>query len=213
MPDWIEAEVTAGGGTLRGYSTEASAIVSPWSDIYESGPKFRLAAAHSAFSFRDSPADATLSKERDTALDVLAGYGHHTDWWSLLGMVGPTVQRSEISLADSPFSETTTKFGAKVFVALDANPTDQTLVFAQGTYSTINSAYSVQAQFGTAVLPGVFIGPEVIFSRGLDYQQRRVGVFIFGSVGSLLAEIGAGYVTDPFQGSGAYVRTSIGTTF
>jgi hypothetical protein len=213
MPAWIEAEVSAGGGTLRGYSTEASAIVSPWSNIYESGPKFRFSSAHSVYGFRDAPADATLSRGRDTALDLLVGYGYKADWWSLLGMVGPTALRSELSFVDSPFSETTTKFGAKVFAALDANPTAKTLVFAQANYSTINNAYFVQAQFGAAVLPNVFIGPEVIVSRGLDYDERKVGVFVFASVGSLLAEISVGYVTDPFQGSGAYVRTSVGTTF
>lgn len=213
MPAWIEAEVNAGGGALRGYSTEAAAIVSPWSNIYESGPKFRFSAAHSVYGFRDDPADTALSRGRDTALDLLVGYGYQADWWSLLGMVGPTALRSELSFVDSPVSETTTRFGAKVFAALDANPTDKTLVFAQGTYSTINNAYFVQAQIGAAVLPNVFIGPEVSFSRGRDYDQRKVGVFVFGSVGSLLAEISVGYVTDPFQGSGAYVRTSVGTIF
>lgn len=212
MPAWIEAEVNAGVGTLRGYTAEASVTLSPWSPIYESGPKVRFNAARSVYRFRDDPADGTLSKGQDTALDLLIGYGHYADWWSVVGMVGPTALRSVMLPVDSPFSDTT-KLGAKAFFALDANPSEQTLFFAQGNYSTINNAYFVQAQFARAVLPNVFIGPEVSFSRGLDYQQLRVGVFIFGSFESLLAEISVGYVNDPNQGAGAYVRTSVGTTF
>src|SRR3979411_1621979 len=212
MPAWIEAEINAGVGTLRGYSAEASVTLSPWSPIYESEPKVRFNAAQSVYRFRDDPADATLSKGRDTALDLLVGYGYHADWWSLLGMVGATAPRSVMRPVDSPFSDTT-KFGAKAFVALDASPSEQTLFFAQGNYSTVTNAYFVQAQFGRAVLPNVFIGPEVSFSRGLDYEQRRVGVFMFGSFGCLLSELSVGYVNDHDQGAGAYVRTSVWTTF
>src|ERR1700737_2312278 len=205
LPGWIEAEVNAGVGTLRGYAADASVTVSPWSPIYESGPKFRFTAAQSVYTFRDIPADPTLSKERDTALDLLVGYAYQADWWSLLGLVGPTALQSVFFPVESPFSETTTKLGTRAVVVLDANPTDQTMVFAQGNYSTIKTAYLVEAKFGAAALPKVFIGPEVSFSHGVNYEQRRVGAFIFGPVGSLLAEISIGYVNDPNQGAGAYL--------
>ena len=91
-----------------------------------------------------------------------------------------------------------TEVGAKTVASIYATPTDQTMFYAQGAFSSVNSIYYTQAKFGAALWPSIYIGPEatlggrvvvdgvhsiVPFSANsfdITIQQWKVGAFISG---------------------------------
>jgi len=96
----------------------------------------------------------------------------------------------------------------------------------------VNSIYYTQAKFGSALWPSIYVGPEATVtgrvavgglhsldpfsanSLDITIQQWRVGAFISGlKVGAMLFGVSAGFLNDLQQGNGAYVSTSVRTTF
>jgi hypothetical protein len=214
LPDRLEFESNLDASTLKAYSADASVTASPFARYYEAGPRIRLTGAETWYEYWGDPARTFKSKGRDTQGDLLLGHMFTWGDWSLTGLVGPTVLNSVQMPGDGSASSQTTKYGVKGLLSLYANPTPQTLLYAQGSVSTINEAIYAQAKYGFALQPKLFIGPEVSYSRGTTYTQRRVGVFLSGlKFGAALFSVSAGYVDAPDQGKGAYVGTSIRLTY
>ena len=106
-------------------------------------------------------------------------------------------------------------------VSVYANPTDQTMLYAQGSYSTSSKSYYLQAKFGGAIQPNLFVGPEVTLTGRTEfdqswagYEEWRAGAFIAGlKLGTFLFGFSAGYAHDRQQGNGGYVSTSARVAF
>jgi len=234
LSDWIEAESNGSIGSLGGYYADFSLTLSPYARYYESGLRFRFTASETLYTYPGDAAKTFVSKGQDTQTDFLLGYNFAFDRWSLLLLAGPSVTWSVQRPGDLSPSSDTTRAGAKGVVSIYANPTEQTMLYAEGSYSSQNSAYYSQVRFGGAVLPAVYVGPEMTFSGravlgGLNVnsfaigqqepfdtglQQWKAGGFISGlKLGPLQLGFSAGYLNDRQQGNGAYVGTSARTTF
>lgn len=100
-------------------------------------------------------------------------------------------------------------FGLKTLAELYSNPTDKTMVRAEGNYSTAFRNYYVEFEAGYAALgPEIYVGPKAIFLGDQNFDQWRLGGFISGfKVGNVELGVSGGYLKDRAQGSGFFVGT------
>ena len=229
----LEVESTANIGSFSSFYGDLSLTLSPFAPYYESGFKLRFTASDAAYSYPGNLAKTFISKGNDIQTDFLLGYGFQFDRWSLMLMAGPTVVWSHQMPGNNTFPSTdTTDVGAKTVASFYATPTNQTIFYAQGAFSSVNSIYYTQAKFGSALWPSIYVGPEATVtgrvavgglhsldsfsanSFDITIQQWRVGAFISGlKIGPMLFGVSAGFLNDLQQGNGAYVGTSVRTTF
>jgi Cellulose biosynthesis protein BcsS len=223
--DHIEFESVANIGSFGAYYADLSVTASPFAPYYESGFKFRLTASDTRYTYFGDSTKTFISKGQDVQTDLLAGYGFQFDRWSLLLLAGPSFLWSSQIPGDSSPPSSKSKVGAKAGISIYGNPTNDSLVYAQASYSSASDAYYAQAKYGRAFwpsMPHLFVGPEISAAgRAIDFnsiatgfQEWRAGAFISGlMLGPLLVGVSAGYLNDRQQGSGAYVGTSVRTTF
>jgi hypothetical protein len=231
----LEVESNANIGSFNSFYGDLSLTLSPFAPYYESGFKLRFTASDTGYSYPGDLARTFISKGNDIETDFLLGYGFQFDRWSLMLLAGPTVVWSHQMPGTNLFPSTDlTEVGAKTVASIYATPTDQTMFYAQGSLSSVNSIYYTQAKFGGALWPSIYVGPEVIAtgrvvlggvhslmdepfsatSFNITIQQWKVGAFISGlKIGPMLFGLSAGFLNDLQQGNGAYVSTSVRTTF
>ena len=229
----LEVESNANVASFSSYYGDLSLTLSPFAPYYESGFKLRFAASYAGYSYPGDLARTFISKGNDIQTDFLLGYGFQFDRWSLMLLAGPTVIWSHQMPGNNSLpSMDTTEVGAKAVASVYATPTDQTMFYAQGAFSSVNSIYYTQVKFGGALWPSIYVGPEATVtgrmavggvhsidpfsatSFDITIQQWKVGAFISGlKIGPLLFGVSAGYLNDLQQGNGAYVSTSVRTTF
>ena len=230
----IEVDSSASIGSFSSYFGDLSLTLSPFAPYYESGFKLRFSASDTRYSYPGDLARTFISKENDIQTDFLLGYGFQfNDRWSLMLLTGPTVVWSHQMPGNSLLPSTnTTEVGAKTVASVYATPTDQTMFYAQGAFSSVHSIYYTQAKFGGALWPSIYVGPEVALtgrivaggvhsmdpfsatSFDITIQQWKVGAFISGlQIGPMQFGVSAGFLNDLQQGNGAYLGTSARTTF
>ena len=229
----LEVESNASIGSFSSFYGDLSLTLSPFAPYYESGFKLRFSASETGYSYPGDLAKTFISKGNDIQTDFLLGYGFQFDRWSLMLLAGPTVVWSRQMPGNNAFPSTdTTDVGAKTVASFYATPTNQTIFYAQGAFSSVNSIYYTQAKFGSALWPSIYVGPEATVtgrvavgglhsidsfsanSFDITIQQWRVGAFISGlKIGPMLFGVSAGFLNDLQQGNGAYVGTSVRTTF
>jgi Cellulose biosynthesis protein BcsS len=223
--DHFEFENVANLGSFGSHYTDLSVTASPFTAYYDSGFKFRLTASDTSYSYFGDATKTFVSRGEDIQTDLLVGYGFQFDRWSLLLLAGPSFLWSWQTPGDSssPFSQS--KVGAKASVSVYGNPRSDSMVYAQASYSSASDAYYAQAKYGRALwssMPHLFIGPEISAAgRAIDFnsiasgfQEWRAGAFLSGlTLGPLLFGVSAGYLNDRQQRSGAYLGTSVRTTF
>jgi hypothetical protein len=201
---------TLGATTGRGSSADLTLLLSPLGAHYESGPRIRFSASASRYRYW-TDADRTGSGSGlDRALDVLVGYGVAVDRGFLLATVGPTFLWSDQRSSPGGPTIASQRSGALMVLSYYGVPTDNTMIYAQGRYSTISSAYFAEARGGIQVSPELYVGPEVSVSGGTGYGQWRVGAHLSGlQLGPLRLGVGAGFLEDRNTGSGGYISTRL----
>jgi hypothetical protein len=210
----IELESNSDATTFQTYYAEGSITASLAAPFWESGPKLKVTGSESFYHYLADPSALAQSRGRDTELDALIGYGFALEPIYIAAFVGPTELFSKQFSANGDPSTETVKRGVKVLGQLYANPTENTMVFSQASYTTINNGFFVQTKVGKAILPNVFVGPELSMSDGPTFHQVRVGLFAAGlTLGSVLVGLSAGYVQDRNFGDGAYTGLSLRAAF
>lgn len=217
--DRIEAEANTGISTLGTFSTDASLTISPSAPYYESGFKIRFSGAETTYKYLFAP-NAGFAHGADTEATISVGYGIAMQRWYFLALVGPDFTWSTQKMPDATQSRTFWA-GAKLNVSTFVNPTDQTMVYVQGSYSTRTGGYYAQAKAGGAIWPGIYVGPELGLTGRSDfgqtllgYQEFRVGLFLGGwKYGATLFGVSGGFAHDWERGGGAYVAGSIRRAF
>jgi hypothetical protein len=226
LSERFEADSNAKAGSFNSYYADFSLTFSALAPFYESGPKLKFTAAESWYSYPGNPGKTFISKGRDSETDFLFGYGFSiAERYYLLLFAGPAVVWSVQKPGDLSESSETTRAGVKMEGSLYAEPTDQTMLYTQASYSTANNAFYTEAKFGWELAPSIYLGPEVAFLGGgifgqsnpessTTYQQWRAGGFISGpTVGLFRFGLSAGYLRDRQQGNGAYIGTSARVAF
>jgi cellulose biosynthesis protein BcsS len=217
----VEVELDANATTLRGSYVGISTTFSPNAPYYESGPKIRATASDTRYRY---PADATnliFSKGEDSELDLLFGYGWKFSGWYLFAAVGPAEVRSWQRPGDSSPSSLRTTGAVKSDLSVYAKPTQDSMLFFEGSYLSSTGSYNLQAKAGHLLFQkSIFIGPELIFGgrmpfdQSAKYDQWKLGAFVSGiPCGPISIDLSAGYVHDRTLRSGAYFGTALRSAF
>nr|WP_255608776.1 cellulose biosynthesis protein BcsS [Methylosinus sp. Sm6] len=153
----------------------------------------------------------------------LVGYELVGDRYALLGLVGAGVQHHSLSQPDPENPVRGTRWGFNVVGEVDAYPTDQTMFFGYGMYSTAFQSAYIDARPGYLVLKqfnlgtllsatNIYVGPQGIWDSNRHERIWKVGAHLtISEFGPFHATFAGGYAYDNFNRSGAYglVETSV----
>ncbi|KAB1073779.1 cellulose biosynthesis protein BcsS [Methylobacterium planeticum] len=196
-----------GAATVTSNSSAFGALtttIAPAGSLVESGPRIRVQAIAGTYSYPGATAGTRVRGEQEEGT-VLTGYEWIWDQAAIAGYVGFNVRHNELSILDPRNPVVGTGIGAKVAADIYLNPTLNTLVAANASYSTLFNAYYVRAKLGFMVADGVFVGPEGTLLGDAFFNQWRVGAHLTGfTVGPMKFSLGAGYAYDRVQKGGYY---------
>jgi hypothetical protein len=184
------------------FYTDLSAKYSPFGNLWEQGWQVQATASARRYSIIDT------SQKRfglDTTIDSLAGYQFTSSGWSWLLAAGPSIVNTQLYEASGPSPSSTLVFGIKVLSSVYGNPTSNTMLYGQAHYNTGSEFFYMQGKTGVAIVPDLFVGPEVVISGNGTDDQVRVGGHItgFNFVG-LQSGVSLGLVRDSAYGNGFY---------
>jgi hypothetical protein len=198
----------------------------PFSGIYESGVRFRLAGNASWYKFVTSEEPRTLGSGRYLEGAFLAGYGVWVPGFNITWLVGPAFAESVNE------GVVTDRWGAKAVLEMYAKPTNLTMASTSASYSTVTNNLQVQAKFGLKIFGDVYFGPEAkftwqkIFPFQVNFSSTsiatttpvspqeqiattRVGAHVSAlTIGPILFSISGGWADDRQLGSGYYGSVS-----
>ncbi|MDP4022408.1 cellulose biosynthesis protein BcsS [Methylobacterium sp. NEAU 140] len=204
----VSASVTSNSSAF-GVVTGTLAPITP---LNESGARIRLQGLAGVYTYPNS-AGRTVRGQQEEAT---AMFGYEWIWQqaALAGYVGFNVRNNELSILDPRNPVVGTGVGAKFAADLYLNPTVDSLVSVNASYSTLFRAYYVRAKAGFAVADGVFVGPEVTLLGDAFFNQWRVGAHLTGfAIGPMKFSLGAGYTRDRIQKGGYYTTVEARAAF
>ncbi len=207
---------------------ESTAAV--WGTLYESGPRGRISAEFNGYDFpnptneRNAIWDGT-SLPWGNEISRVSGYQNRESFllgyelvsahWSLLGLVGGDLSHGSFLPADLTSEFQGAKWGLKTVVEFDSHPTDKTMLYSYGSYSTafhtaefeIKPGYLAfdHLSIGNLSIGKLYIGPHAAFFSDSGSQTWKVGAHLTATkIGPLHASVAFGYAQDSLSGSGAY---------
>ena len=208
----IDASLT---GTSRG-ANHASLIgtIAPFSKLEESGVRVRLGGILGSYSYVSATPGVDTVVGRESTVSALVGYEWVSQGSSYAAYIGAEGQNRTLSKPDPGNKATGVAIGVKASVDFMTNPTANTMVSGNLTYSSNNSAYYARLKAGMAMTDKIFVGPEVLLLGDKFYKQYRVGAHLTGAkFGRLQFGVSGGYLMDRDQGSGAYGILDARVTF
>lgn len=198
------------GSSLHSYAGFAGAIVAP-DGLDNSGLRFGLFAAGGSYRYDNG---ITTFNGRFTAGDALIGYGFNWNALAVKVMAGVNVQTQDVTPVDIANPVQGMATGAKAQVDVYATPTENTMFFALGSYSTAYRTYYSEGKVGYAAfgVKELYIGPHVSALGNERFDQWRVGAHLSGIPVSVLRfNVAGGYLNDNSSGPGYYgVLTMLG---
>lgn len=181
-----------------------TATIAPVGTLLQSGPRVRLQGVAGTYSYPGAAVRQTVTGVQQEGT-LLLGYEWIWAQAALAGYIGMNVRSNELSILDPGNPVVGTGLGTKVAADLYMNPTDNTLLAVNASYSTLFNAYYARARAGFAVAPGVFIGPEVTLLGDNFFNGWRTGAHVTGfAIGPMKFSLGAGYAFDRVQKGGYY---------
>jgi cellulose biosynthesis protein BcsS len=181
--------------------------------LKESGARIRLEGLEGVYDYKASATQARVQGHQVEG-SLLAGY----EWiWrnaTLSGYVGLNVRDNRLSVYDPQNKVVGTAVGVKSVLEFYANPTDDTMVSAYGSYATDHRAYYTRFKVGLSLFDRTFVGPEAMFLGDDFFSQWRVGAHVTGfRLGALQFGLSGGYVRDRVQKGGAYTTIDVRAAF
>jgi outer membrane immunogenic protein len=177
-----------------------------------SGVRFRAATVDGAYSFLQNGNFGQRLYGNSEEVTGMVGYEFVQGSASLLLMTGANYVTGSSQSGPEETTSTANPIpgnaaGWKSLIEFYANPTDRTMVEAEGQYSTAFREYYTQYEVGYAPFaPEIYIGPQAILLGDQNFDQYRVGAFVTGfKIGNVELGVSGGYLHDRQQGSGYYV--------
>jgi hypothetical protein len=201
--DWIVSLDSSATVTSTSRFAAASTTFALDRPLTQSGPRLRVEALAGTYRFDAASGASVKGDQLGGAL--LAGYQWVSPRSSFAIYGGGAVRASQFSgpAIDLPAAGTSTGF--KTSFEYFATPTDRTMLFAYGSYSTIYNAYYTRAKLGIATFGSAYVGPEVAALGDDFYRQWRIGAHVTGlQMGGLQFGLSGGYEVDRQGKSGAY---------
>ncbi|BGE85389.1 hypothetical protein Ms3S1_18250 [Methylosinus sp. 3S-1] len=153
----------------------------------------------------------------------LFGYEFVTDRYSVLALIGGGVVHQGLSQPDPENPARGTRWGFNVALQVDANPTDQTMFYGYGAYSTAFQTSYVDVRPGYLIFEhfnlgsffsatNIYVGPQgVLETNARDYMWKAGAHLTISEMGPFHTTIAGGYAYDQYNKSGAYglIETSV----
>ena len=206
----------ASHGSMLGY---AGGQFAPFGGLDNSGLRFWLSGGRGTYKY---PADSDTIRGDHWTGSALAGFGIESENVSWNYYVGLNVQDHHLSAPDPDNSVQGTAIGVELRSDIWLNPTAQTLLYSEASYSTAFQTYYATAKVGydIAAIMGkvnsrqLFFGPQVAFAGDERSDEWRVGAHLTtANWGKVNFEISAGYLHDRDNGAGAYGVIEVNTRF
>jgi hypothetical protein len=210
-PPRISLQSSSDFASYGAFYTDLTAMFSPFGSLWERGWRVEAIASARRYS-------VLYSGEKriglDTTLDGLIGYQFTANGWSLLVAAGPSMIDTHLYAAPGFSRSNTMKVGLKVLSSVYANPTSNTMVYAQAHYNTGSEFFYLQAKTGIAIAQNLFVGPEVAYSGSWTYDQVRLGAHLTGfTFVGLNSGVSLGFVRDSNYGKGFYTGLNLQASF
>jgi len=154
-------------------------------------------------------------KGRFVSADALVGWSHVFNNGAFTLQVGANYQDHRVRPFDPNNSVQGAKTGFKVQADVWVNPTERTLVYALGSYSTAFDTYYTVGRLGYDFWgKGVFFGPEVGGLGNDRTDQFRVGGHMTGlMIGPGKLTLSTGWMRERDEGSGWYATGTLDFSF
>ena len=152
---------------------------------------------------------------RFVSADALIGWSHVFNNGAATLQVGANYQDHRIRPTDPSNSVVGAKTGFKVQGDVWVNPTERTLVYLLGSYSTAFDTYYAIGRLGYDVIgSGVFFGPEVGGLGNDRTDQFRVGSHLTGvAVGAAKLGVSGGWMRERGEAGGWYATANLDFSF
>ncbi len=159
--------------------------------------------------------DADTFTGRFTSVDATVGWSNVFNNGALTLSVGVNYQDHRVKPFDPSNSVQGAKTGFKVEGDLWVNPTEKTLVYLLGSYSTAFDTYYGIGRLGYDFIgSGVFVGPEVGGQGNDRTDQFRVGAHLTGiPLGTAKLGVSGGWMRERGDGDGWYATGNVDFTF
>lgn len=181
--------------------------------LRDSGARLRVEGLTGTYDYRIRE---TGAKVRGDQVEGSALVGYEWIWRNaaLAGYIGLNIRDNRLSVPDPANSVVGTAVGVKGVLEAYANPTDNTMVSAYGSYATDHRAYYARLKGGYALWGQTFIGPEFTALGDDFFNQWRIGAHLSGfQIGLFKFAVAAGYVHDRVQKGGFYTSLDVRAAF
>jgi len=161
-------------------------------------------------------ANSTKIRGRFTTADALVGYSVTLGRLSSALYVGVNAQEHNLSPDDPSNPARGSRVGLKVQQDVWVTPTDQTMIAAVGSYSTVFKSWFATTKFGYDISGGrgIYLGPQGTFMKNEKFEQWRVGGHISSlPAGPVRVGFSAGYLHSRDRGPGTYGGVEVSARF
>jgi hypothetical protein len=181
------------GSSTETFYGSVGGTIAARGNLDESGLRIGIHGVAGGYQYKQRPSRRLITGNSEQ-VDFLLGYGWVTENTEFSISVGPDYQHNSVLVSD-PHNKTIGSFwGAKASTEFSTNPTEETSLSFYGSFSSANHAYYGNIKTGYAILPELFIGPEISFLGNQFYDQMRFGGYVGGiQIGSFELELSAGY--------------------
>jgi len=181
--------------------------------MHQSG--LRLSAFGLLGRYRYHGGDAEEFRGKFASVDAMVGWSHVFEAGAATLAIGANHQDQRVRPSDPGNPVQGSKTGFKVQGDVWVNPTQHTLVYLLGSYSTAFDTYYGIGRLGYDFIgSGVFFGPEVGGQGNDRTDQLRVGAHLSGmTLGSAKLGVSGGWMRERGDGSGWYATGNIDFTF
>ena len=141
------------------------------------------------------------------AVQVLPGWHVKRGTFEAKVFWGPEYQHHRLSPDDPGNNLRGGKMGLRISTELWDEPTNQTMIAADASLSTIGTSYSARIGFGWKILDQFYSGPETQVYSVDGYSQRRFGVHVTSmKTGDAEWSAAGGWSVDTNNRSSPYLR-------
>jgi hypothetical protein len=208
--DWIvavDASTTVSSNGTAFASVSATMPLDKTLDV--SGSRLRLEGLAGTFKFNSTTTGDRIRGDQEGA-SILAGYEWKSTGQSLAMYGGLEVRNSQFTPVETGAGTPGAHQGLKATVEYYTALSPRSMLFAYGSYSTIDNAYFGQVKLGIAPAGGVYVGPEFAALGDDYYQQWRVGGHVTGiQMGAMQFGVSAGYQLEKSGKGGAYGAVNV----
>jgi cellulose biosynthesis protein BcsS len=192
-------------GWRNGYFAHGGGVWAPHG-LEQEGFRLKLLTAGGLYRYQSGGEEIT---GRQALASVMAGWRLKRDTFEITVFAGPDLQWHRF-LPDDPGNALRGRhIGVRGGFDLWSEPLPATMITMSLSASTVGGSHWLRLAAGRRLFD-VWVGPEVLLCGDGTYQQYRFGAHITAlKTGNYEWSLGAGFVTDSDQRSGAYGRLGV----